>query len=234
MLTAPAPLRIAYMLFPALTALDIFGPLQALNTLSITHPMTLSLLSTDLKPVSIDRTIIDGVYTGMPTWLSQNFTQLILPTHTLDNSPEVDIVVIPGGAGTRNLNATQPHVDWLAKHAELDDPNGLKYILTVCTGSALLARSGVMAGRNATTNKAAFNWVKTQQGAEKVNWIAKARWVVDGNLWTSSGVSAGTDMMLGFIEHVYGRNESERTRVGMEWNSLEGDEDPFAEYYGLT
>lgn len=193
--------------------------------------MTLSLLSTDMEPVSVDRTIINGVYQGMTGSLSQNFTEFILPTHTFGNAPDFDVIIVPGGAGTRNINLTQPHVDWLSTH--FDDPE-LDYVMTVCTGASLLARTGRIAGRNATTNKAAFNWVKTVEHAEDVNWIAKARWVVDGNLWTSSGVSAGTDMTLGWIDHVYGRNESERVRLLMEWNALNQTDDPFAEIYGLV
>ncbi|KAH8878538.1 class I glutamine amidotransferase-like protein [Thozetella sp. PMI_491] len=225
------PLRIAYLLFPALTALDMFGPLNALNLLSINYPMTLSLVSTDLKPISIDRTIIDGVYQGMPTWASPSFTEFVLPTHTLDDAPEADVILVPGGAGTRNINYTQPHVDWL--RTRMSDP-ALQYMMTVCTGSSLLARTGMIAGKNATTNKAAFNWVKTVEHAEDVNWIAKARWVVDGNVWTSSGVSAGTDMILGWIEQLYGTNESVRIKNLMEWNSLGKDDDPFAEVFGLV
>jgi transcriptional regulator GlxA family with amidase domain len=193
--------------------------------------MTLSLISTTLDPVSVDRTIINGVYQGMSTWLSQNFTELILPTHTLDNAPDLDVIMVPGGAGTRNINGTQPYVDWL--QTRFDDPE-LSYMMSVCTGASLLARTGKIAGKNATTNKAAFNWVKTVEHAQDVNWIAKARWVVDGNLWTSSGVSAGTDMTLGWIDHVYGRNESERIRIGMEWNAVNQTDDPFAEIYGLS
>ncbi|KAF3023613.1 hypothetical protein E8E14_012490 [Neopestalotiopsis sp. 37M] len=193
--------------------------------------MTLSLLSTDLKPISIDRTIIDGVYQGTSTWLSQYFSEFILPTNTFDDDLDLDVIMVPGGAGTRNLNATQPHVDWLK--TRVDDPK-LDYMMTVCTGTSILARTGKIAGKNATTNKAAFDWVKSVDGAEDVNWIAKARWVVDGNLWTSSGVSAGTDMTLAWIEHVYGRNESERIRITMEWNALNQTDDPFAELYGLA
>jgi transcriptional regulator GlxA family with amidase domain len=218
-------------LFPAFTSIDVFGPLGALNVLSITHNMTLSLISTNLDPVSVDRAIINGVYQGMSSWLSQNFTEFVLPTHTLDNAPDFDVIMVPGGAGSRNINGTQPHVDWL--RTRFDDPE-LAYMMSVCTGASLLARTGKIAGKNATTNKAAFNWVKTVEHAEDVNWIAKARWVVDGNLWTSSGVSAGTDMTLGWISHVYGRNESERIRIGMEWNALDQTEDPFAELYGLS
>jgi transcriptional regulator GlxA family with amidase domain len=223
------PLRIAVLLFPAFTALDVFGPLNALNYLGLTEPMTLSLLSTDLKPVSVDRTIIDGEYLGMPS-ASPFFTEYVLPTHTLDDAPEFDVILVPGGGGTRNLNRTQPHVDFLTKHVL--EPN-LDYVLSVCTGASLLARTGQFAGKNATTNKMAFRWVQTVEHADEMNWIAKARWVVDGNLWTSSGVSAGTDMTLGWIEHVWGFNTSESVRVAMEWNSLNQTEDPFADYYGL-
>lgn len=186
--------------------------------------MTLSLLSTDMKPVSVDRTIIDGVSQGMlGSSASQYFAQLLLPTHTYDDAPELDVILVPGGAGARNLNGTQPVVDWLRDR--MDDPE-LDYMMTICTGASLLARTGKMAGKNATTNKAAFNWVKSVEHADEVNWIAKARWVVDGNLWTSSGVSAGTDMTLAWIEHMYGRNKSEEIRIGMEWIALNQTDDP--------
>lgn len=192
--------------------------------------MTLSLLSSDMEPVSVDRTIIDGQYAGMPS-ASPFFTEFILPTHTLDNAPEFDVILVPGGSGTRNLNRTQPYVDFLAKRSL--EPS-VDYVMTVCTGTSLIARTGLFSGKNATTNKAAFNWVKSVEHAEDINWIAKARWVVDGNLWTSSGVSAGTDMTLAWIEHVWGRNSSENVRVSMEWNASNQTDDPFAEYWGLV
>lgn len=83
-----------------------------------------------------------------------------------------------------------------------------RYILSVCTGSWILAGTGVLDGRRATTNKAAFKNCKVcvpfivvnlsdpilRQAAtsDKIEWVAKARWVVDGNVWTSSGVTAGS------------------------------------------
>ncbi|CAI4214367.1 unnamed protein product [Parascedosporium putredinis] len=225
------PLRIAVLLFPAFTALDVFGPLGVLNVLALNHSMTLSLLSTNMNPISIDRNIIDGVYEGNPDRESHYFTQYVLPTHTLDDAPEADVIIVPGGGGTRNISATQPHVDWLK--TQVNDP-ALSYMMTVCTGASLLARTGEIAGRNATTNKAAFNWVKSVEYADEVNWIPKARWVVDGHVWTSSGVSAGTDMTLGWVEHMYGKEEKERIRIGMEWNALEQEDDPFAEIMGLV
>ncbi|KAI0380335.1 class I glutamine amidotransferase-like protein [Hypomontagnella monticulosa] len=232
MVNITAPLRIGYLLFPAFTALDVFGPLNVLNLISIDHNMTLSLIAKNLDPISVDRTVIDGKVGGMlGNSASPNFTEFVLPTHTLETAPELDVIFVPGGPGTRNFNYTQPYVDWL--RARMDDPE-LDYMMTVCTGASLLARTGKIAGKNATTNKASFNWVKSVEHADEVNWIAKARWVVDGNVWTSSGVSAGTDMALGWIEHMYGRNQSENVRNLMEWNSMNQTDDPFAEYYGLV
>ncbi|KAI0837019.1 class I glutamine amidotransferase-like protein [Hypoxylon sp. FL0890] len=232
MVNLTAPLRIGYVLFPAFTALDIFGPLNVLNLVSITHNMTLSLVSTDLSPISVDRTIIDGMPSGeLASSASPNFTEFVLPTHTFETAPTFDVIIVPGGQGTRDLKSTQPVVDWL--RGRFDDPE-LDYMMTVCTGASLLARTGKIAGRNATTNKAAFNWVKSVEHADEVNWIAKARWVVDGNVWTSSGVSAGTDMTLGWVEQLYGRNESEKIRILMEWVALNQTDDPFAALNGLA
>lgn len=196
--------------------------------------MTLSLISHNMDPVSIDRTIINGESLGSAgSSASPFFTEFILPTHTFNNAPEIDVLFVPGGMGTRNLTGTQPAVEYISRVlGDEGEASWPQYFLTVCTGAALAARSGKIAGKNATTNKLAFNWVKTQEGAEKVNWIAKARWVVDGKLWTSSGVSAGTDMTLGWIEHLHGRSESERVRIGMEWNALNQTDDPFANEIG--
>ncbi|KAF2841292.1 class I glutamine amidotransferase-like protein [Patellaria atrata CBS 101060] len=228
MVNVTDPVRIAVLLFPALTALDIFAPLNSLNLMSIAHPMTLSLLSTTLDSVPIDRSFLPG--SMFETSASPNFSQRILPTHTLEEARSMpfDVVLTPGGSGTRNLNVTQPHVDFLAER--WDHPE-LKYMMTVCTGTALLSRTGKIDGMNATTNKAAFKWVSSQR--PQVNWIGKARWVVDGKLWTSSGVSAGGDMMLGWLEMMYGHDEFVRVKNMMEWNYLGQSEDPFAEIFGV-
>lgn len=233
-LTAAGALRIAAVLFPQFTSLDVFGPLGAMNSLSLRFPMSISVLSHNMDPVSIDRNIINGVSVGdRANTASPYFTEYVLPTHTFDNAPEFDVLFVPGGSGTRNNTATQPAVDWMTRVLGDSEEDWPQYVLSVCTGAALLARTGKFGGKNATTNKAAFNWVRSVQGAEDINWIARARWVVDGKLWSSSGVSAGTDMTLGWIEHLHGRNQSETMRVMMEWNKLEQEDDPFADYYGL-
>lgn len=101
------------------------------------------------------------------------------------------------------------------------------WCLAVCTGSALLARTGLLAGRRATSNKRSFDWVVSV--APDALWQRKARWVVSGKYYTSSGVSAGIDMALGFIADRYGREKALAIARGMEyvWHEDAAD-DPFA------
>jgi len=79
------------------------------------------------------------------------------------------------------------------------------YVLTVCTGSILLAKTGFLNGKQATSNKRLFSFTKRIPG---VNWIKKSRWVQDGSVYTSSGVSAGIDMALGFVSDQLGHNSA--------------------------
>jgi transcriptional regulator GlxA family with amidase domain len=79
-------------------------------------------------------------------------------------------------------------------------------VATICTGSALLAKTGLLDELEATSNKIAFDWVREQ--GPSVHWIREARWTEAGRFFTSSGISAGIDMTLGLISHLYGREVS--------------------------
>jgi len=110
----------------------------------------------------------------------------IVATHTFADAPTLDILLSPGGMGLRVLD--DDNDSWIPDFiaARFDE---VQYLLSVCTGSASLAQLGVLKGRQATTNKAAWAWA-TQFG-EGVNWVPSARWVEDGKIWSSLGVSAG-------------------------------------------
>lgn len=139
-------------------------------------------------------------------------------------------VSIDGGAiksrqGTRPLVNDRDFIEVLKQIASKSI-----YCLTVCTGSALLAKTGLLDRRQATTNKRAFEWVKSISSS--VDWIARARWVVDGKFYTSSGVSAGMDMSLGFIADRFGSHVSADIADAIEyiWNADKGN-DLFAREY---
>ncbi|HEX3075423.1 MAG TPA: DJ-1/PfpI family protein [Lachnospiraceae bacterium] len=133
-----------------------------------------------------------------------------------------DILLVPGGQGTRELVNDEDfisHLKCLADQA--------RYCLTVCTGSALLARTGLLDGRRATSNKRAFDWAASM--SEEAQWIGNARWVVDDKYYTSSGVSAGIDMTLGFIADQFGMDRANgiAQRIEYLWNS-DRNNDPFS------
>ena len=103
----------------------------------------------------------------------------------------------------------------------------------MCTGSALLARAGLLDGRRATTNKAAFEWVCSQ--GERVDWQRRARWVEAGRFFTSSGVSAGIDMSLALIARILDDDTAQQVATWSEYEwHRDPDWDPFAEVYGLA
>jgi transcriptional regulator GlxA family with amidase domain len=107
----------------------------------------------------------------------------------------------------------------------------LQYLITVCTGAALAAQAGVLDGHNATTNKMRFN--STVEFGPKTYWVAQARWVQSGNIWSSSGVSAGTDAVIAWIEALYGNDTVTAVINEMEYNRVtDPHDDPFAALYG--
>jgi len=121
-----------------------------------------------------------------PMDLSYVIGPMITATHTFENAPELDILFVPGGLG--NVVLALANDTWVedfvaSRFSQLD------YLLSVCTGAASLAKSGVLDGKRATTNKSAWAWA-TSFGTN-VTWVPTARWTEDGKVWTSSGVAAG-------------------------------------------
>ncbi|KAK0245377.1 class I glutamine amidotransferase-like protein [Armillaria nabsnona] len=198
------PINYGIVVFPGFQALDVFGPLDALNMLSFVYPLSLSIIAETLDPVTT------RPQSSSMNPMNSNFSESIVPTHTFDSPPEsLDVLIVPGGLGTRasNLNTT---IDYIAATYP-----SLQYLITVCTGATLAARAGVLDGKNATTNKKSWEWA-TSQGPN-VNWISHARWVVDGNIYTTSGISAGIDGVFAFMEAVYGANATETVANSMEY-----------------
>lgn len=136
----------------------------------------------------------------------------IVATHSFADAPALDVLLVPGGMGNRYLNDTADTAmeDFVAARYP-----SLQYLLSVCTGAATLAKSGVLRGRKATTNKAAWTWA-TSFG-DGIQWMPTARWTEDGNVWTSSGVSAGIDMTYEFVKVLLGREVAASTINGMEY-----------------
>ncbi len=199
--------RITAVLFDGFELLDVFGPLEMFGVLRDQYLITLV-----------------GPSTG-PVASAQG--PRAVAEYAYDHAPASSIVLVPGGVGTRKLVEDRPFLDWLMRWASDAD-----YVTSVCTGSGVLAAAGLLQGRRATSNKRAFDWARRQ--ASDVEWVAEARWVEDGNRWTSSGVAAGMDMALALIAHLHGRHFASALadRVEYDWHH-DSAWDPFASKNGL-
>lgn len=118
-----------------------------------------------------------------------------LADHTLDDHPPLDVVLVPGGAGTRALASNEAVLAWLRKQAA-----AASWTTSVCTGSLLLHASGVAAGRRLATHWS-FEDALERRGAEVARGV---RWVRDGDLVSAQGVSAGIDMALWLVGELHG------------------------------
>lgn len=143
-------------------------------------------------------------------------------TDTYDHAPAPDIIMVPGGPGTRSLALDARFLTWLRTFGE-----SASLVTSVCTGSGLLAAAGLLDGYRATSNKLAFDWSASQSSA--VDWRREARWVEDGDRWTSSGVAAGMDMTAALVRHLHGDEAADRitTRIELEVQR-DPEHDPFA------
>ncbi|KAG8750692.1 hypothetical protein FRC11_010170, partial [Ceratobasidium sp. 423] len=148
----------------------------------------------------------------------------IIATKTFDevSSKQFDIILIPGGSIKPN-SISKP----LAEFVRAQVPCA-KYVLTVCSGSWLLAALGLLDGKRVTSNKSLFNEIK-KTTSSRVQWVAKARWVVDGNIWTSSGVTAGQDMAYEFLKTVAGLEFATAAKNVLELRATSADDDEFAD-----
>ena len=142
--------------------------------------------------------------------------------YSFDDAPKLDVVMVPGGIGTFTELKNPAFLSYLVK-ADKDS----EFTTSVCTGSALLAKAGLLKGRRATSNKLVFSLVAAQDPG--VTWAKSARWVEDGKYVTSSGVSAGTDMALGLLARIYGAERARKLAHTLEYQwSEDPTNDPFA------
>ena len=195
-------MQVAVLLFNDFETLDVFGPVEIFGRLQNHYGVK---------------------FYSMEGGLVSNSHGVSISTEALSEiEGPIEVFIIPGGYGTRKEVDNKELIDSIIEVSEQS-----RYVHTICTGSALLAKTGLLDGLSATSNKRAFDWVISQ--GEKVRWRRQARWTVDGKYYTSSGVSAGMDMTLGFLEERHGHEFAKQVAVEIEYNWQEDrDLDPFA------
>jgi transcriptional regulator GlxA family with amidase domain len=206
------PLTLGVVLYPGFELLDVFGPVE----------MFLAVGPERMRVVMIAEQA--GTVPSGPSkdasgqWIGPS----VVAEYGYDSAPPLDLLLVPGGMGTMQELQNEALLSFLREQSKKSE-----LVASVCSGSALLAKAGVLDGRRATCNKAYFG-VLTLNGPN-VQWAPKARWVEDGRFFTSSGVSAGTDMALAIIAKRFGEETARAIAKGTEyvWNS-DADNDPFA------
>lgn len=200
--------RLSVVLFDGFELLDVFGPLEIFGALS-------------------DRIEIEMIGPTKGAVRSAQGPRVIAENGYHEASPPA-IVLVPGGIGSRRLVEDDTFLQWLRGWA-----SSAEFVTSVCTGSGVLAKAGLLDGYRATSNKRNFDWPRSQSGL--VDWVPRARWVVDRNRWTSSGVAAGIDMALALVAHLYGDEIATNLadRIEFEWHR-DPSWDPFAVKNGLV
>ena len=201
------PINVGAVLYPGFEMLDLFGPLEMYSMLG-PEVVDIITVAESMEPVT--------AALGMAIDAGPQ----VLPKAEFATAPALDIILVPGGFGTRP--ELENPMEFLQTRAAT-----AKVVSSVCTGSALLAKAGLLDGKRATSNKQLF--ALSTEISDRVEWVEAARWVENGNVWTSSGVSAGMDMTLAIMAKLFGAEAAEMASKAAEYTwHREADSDPFA------
>src|SRR5262245_47198225 len=134
----------------------------------------------------------------------------VLPDFDLDDCPRLDVLVVPGGWGTRKEMNNEPLLRWIAERA-----GQVEVLTSVCTGSLLLGKAGLLDGKRATTHWRSLDWMR--ELFPKTTVERQLHVVEEGSLFTSAGISAGIDMALKVVSRYFGESVARATAKHMEY-----------------
>ena len=197
---AQLPLTVGILVFDQVEVLDVAGPFEVFTVTRLnkelrqeeSSPFRVLLVSENMDQVSA----VGGL----------RFT----PDVTHDNCPELDLLIVPGGWGTRTQVKNANLLKWIANRSRRTKLTG-----SVCTGSSLLGEAGLLDGREATTHWRTFDILR--QAAPKAYIREDLRVTMDGSIFTSAGISAGIDMALHIVSYLFGTKTGEATARQMEY-----------------
>ncbi len=180
------PRTVVFLAFPDMTQLDLTGPAEVFAS---AEGFRVELAWKTLQPV-----VTDGGWA-------------IVPTVTLDEAPQADVIMIPGGAGVNPLLGDPEVLDFVRRQAA-----GAQWVTSVCTGALVLGAAGLLHGKRATTHWASHQFL-ADFGAVPVH----ERFVQDGFVFTAAGVSAGIDMGLALVGAIAGETVVADAQLEMEY-----------------
>jgi transcriptional regulator GlxA family with amidase domain len=191
-----APRQIGILLFDDVEELDAVGPWDVLAYWTREYPQdgwTVSCLSRDGAPVTAAKGLVLGAHVAA------------------DDAPPLEVLVHPGGQGTRRLLREAKHLDWVRAQRAC-----VPLMVSVCTGSLVYAAAGLLRGRPATTHWAALDELRELDSSIEIR--EHDRWVDDGDVITSAGVSAGIDMALHLVARLGGADRARHVRRAIQYH----------------
>jgi transcriptional regulator GlxA family with amidase domain len=192
------PRNIGIFVFDGVEELDAVGPWEVLSTWTQQHPedgWNAFCLSPDGRPVLAAKTLLIGAH------------------HSIGDAPAMDVLIHPGGPGTRPMLRDHQHLDWVQKQRA-----SVPLMTSVCTGSLVYAAAGLLVGRRATTHWASLNLLSELDPTVITD--VDARFVDDGDLITSAGVSAGIDMALHLVARLVDVERAREVRREIQYSPL--------------
>jgi transcriptional regulator GlxA family with amidase domain len=185
-------MNLGIVVFPEVEELDFAGPMEVL---------TVWKYFSENAP----RAVVVAE-TREPIACSHGLT--VLPHASFADCPPLDLLLVPGGWGTRQQVDNPALIAFLRERAQT-----CRAVLSVCTGAFLLQRAGLLAGKRATTH---WNSLTRLRAFEDVT-VVEERFVQDGNVWCAAGVAAGLDMALAFLAHTAGVETAAKVQAAIEY-----------------
>lgn len=194
--------NVGILLFDGVEVLDFAGPFEVFSRTRLT-PGAASRRTDDSAPFEV----FTVARTRAPVRATGGLE--VVPRHGFADAPRIDLLVVPGGFGTRALLDDEEVLGFIRSAA-----GRAKLVTSVCTGALLLARAGLLDGRRATTHWAALELLPTL--GSRISVEREARVVEDGVV-TSAGVASGIDMSFLMVERLFGRAVADETAKYVEY-----------------
>lgn len=192
--------RVGILVFPNVEVLDFCGPFEVFSVTRMNED-TRREESSPFEVLVVAETAEPVMATG---------GLKVIPDVTTATCPPLDVLVVPGGFGTRSEIKNERLVAWIAERGKK-----VETLTSVCTGSMLLGQAGLLDGRHATTHWRALPWMRETFPTVTVE--EKLHVVEDGNVLTSAGISAGIDMALRVVARYHGEDVARATARNMEY-----------------
>jgi transcriptional regulator GlxA family with amidase domain len=188
--------KVALLVFDEAEVMDVAGPFEVFSVAGRRH---------GLEPFAVS---LVAERPGLVT-LRNGFR--VEPHATMAQTPAPDILIMPGGQGTRRVMHNPAVIDWVRRAAQRAE-----LILSVCTGSLVLASAGLLDGLNATTHHGAMDLLRETAPSARVR--EGVRFLDNGKVVVSAGISAGIDMSLHIVARLLGEEMAEETAGYMEYH----------------